>query len=247
MGWYIAPFATGAMLVRVLINSETALVWVVGSSLLMGMMLEQQNLITVYFIISGLVAAASLAHIEERIQLMRAGLQTGLINAAVALLIELVLLNLNNANPVLSASEQPLWDVGMAMMGGIGSAFFALGLLPIFEALGFVTDYKMLELGNPNHPLLRQLMTKAPGTYHHSMTMAYLSEAAAERIGANALQTRIACYYHDIGKSMHPNFFIENQRGNHNPHDRLTPMQSARIIKTHVTDGLALAEQFDLP
>ena len=122
----------------------------------------------------------------------------------------------------------------------------ALGLVPLFEAFGFVTDFKMLELANLNHPLLRQLFLRAPGTYHHSMTMAQLSEAAAEAIGANALHTRVACYYHDVGKSLQPHFFIENQRGI-NPHDSLRPHQSARVIITHVTDGIALGEQYDLP
>jgi cyclic-di-AMP phosphodiesterase PgpH len=245
--WYATPFACGAMLVRILVNSETAMIWLLGTSALMGLMMEQQALLTVYFIISGVVAAAGMAHTRERVHLLRAGLQTGLINAAVALLIKLAQLYMGNANPLLASSEQPLWDVGFALAGGVGSAVLALGLVPIFELFGFVTDYKMLELANLNHPLLRQLMLKAPGTYHHSMTMALLSEAAAESIGANALQTRIACYYHDIGKSLQPQFFIENQRGGFNPHDRLQPHQSSRIIVTHVIDGAALGEQYNLP
>ena len=151
------------------------------------------------------------------------------------------------SNLVIDSSKQPLWDVGMAFGGGILSSFLVLGLIPIFELFNFVTDFKMLELANLNHPLLRQLMLNAPGTYHHSMTMALLSEAAAEKIGANGLQTRIACYYHDVGKSLQPHYFIENQRNNYNPHDRLTPKQSARIIKTHVIDGVALGEQYNLP
>ena len=105
----------------------------------------------------------------------------------------------------------------------------------------------MLELANLNHPLLRQLMLRAPGTYSHSMTMALLSEAAAEAIGANALQVRICCYYHDIGKTLQPQYFIENQRGDLNPHDRLNPHQSARIIKDHVLEGAALGQRFKLP
>ncbi len=245
--WYATPFAAGAILVRILINSETVLVWVVGTAVLMGLMMEQQALMIVYFVVSGVVAAAGIAHTRERVHMLRAGLQTGFINAAVVLLIKLTQVYLTNANPALALSEQPLWDVGMAVIGGVGASFLALGLVPLFELFGFVTDFVMLELANLNHPLLRQLMLKAPGTYHHSMTMALLSEAAAESIGANALQTRIACYYHDIGKSLQPQFFIENQRGGFNPHDRLEPHQSARIIKTHVVDGAALGQQYKLP
>jgi hypothetical protein len=140
-----------------------------------------------------------------------------------------------------------VWDVGFALLGGILSAFLVLGLVPIFELFGFVTDFKLLELANLNHPLLRQLMLRAPGTYHHSMTVASLSEAAAESIGAHALRTRVACYFHDIGKALQPQYFIENQRGGPNPHDRLKPHQSARVIINHVVDGAAIAEQHKLP
>jgi cyclic-di-AMP phosphodiesterase PgpH len=245
--WYMVPFAGCAMLVRILVNSETALVWLLAASALMGVMMDQQVLFTLYFAVSGVTAAGALAHIRERVGVLRAGLLTGLVNAAAALLLNLVQVHLGEVATIVEVTTQPLWDVAFAFAGGVLSGILVLGLVPVFELFGFVTDYKLLELANLNHPLLRQLMLRAPGTYHHSVTVAQLCEAAAERIGANALQTRVACYFHDIGKAVNPRFFIENQRGGPNPHDRLPPRTSARIIINHVEDGEAIARQYSLP
>ena len=240
--WYAAPVAAGSMIIRILMNSETALVWVICTSLFLGIAMDQSVFFVLFFMVSGVIASASLTHTKDRLNILRAGFQTGLINAALALMIEVSMSQLAGG----VGYQQPLWEIFAALAGGIISAFLALGAIPLFEATGFVTDYKMLELANLNHPLLRQLFLRAPGTYHHSMTMAQLSEAAAESIGANALQAKVACYYHDIGKSLQPQFFIENQRGT-NPHDALEPHQSARVIMTHVVDGYALGEQHGLP
>ena len=242
--WYATPLAGGAMVLRILTNSETTLVWTLAVALFLAFGMDQDVFFAGFFVVSGVTAASSLAHTRDRINLLRAGLQTGLIGAAVALLIEFYRIQTNTMG--LMETSQPLWDVLFCILGGVGSSFLALGLLPLFEGIGFVTDYKMLELASLNHPLLRQLSIQAPGTYHHSMNMAQLSEAAAEAIGANALHAKIACYYHDIGKSLQPQFFIENQRGS-NPHDNLEPHQSARVIKTHVIDGIAMAKQHGLP
>jgi putative nucleotidyltransferase with HDIG domain len=109
------------------------------------------------------------------------------------------------------------------------------------------TDLTLLELSDPSRPLLRRLSLEAPGTYAHSVAMANLVEAACNRIGANGLLGRVGCYYHDVGKVKNPMYFVENQIPGNNPHDRLKPLQSAQIIKAHVTDGLALAAEADLP
>lgn len=245
--WYMVPFAGCAMLVRILIGSESALVWVLGTAALLGIMMDQQVLFALYFVISGVTAAGALAQMRERAGVLRAGVLAGLVNAAAALLLTLVQANLGSLATMADLSSQPLWDVAFAFLGGVLSGVLVLGVVPIFESFGFVTDYKLLELANLNHPLLRQLMLRAPGTYHHSVTVAQLCEAAAERIGANALQTRVACYFHDIGKAVNPKFFIENQRGGPNPHDRLPPRTSAKVIVNHVRDGEAIARQHNLP
>ncbi|MEC8423746.1 MAG: HDIG domain-containing metalloprotein, partial [Myxococcota bacterium] len=245
--WYLVPFAGFAMLARILVNSETAIVWILAASALLGVLMNQEVLYAVFYAVSGVTAAGALAHIRERVGVLRAGLLTGLVNAAAALLLNLVAVHLGDTPALAEAASQPLWDVSFAFLGGVLSGIVVLGLVPIFELFGFVSDYRLLELANLNHPLLRQLMLRAPGTYHHSVTVAQLCEAAAERIGANALQTRVACYFHDIGKAVNPKYFIENQRGGPNPHDRLPARTSARVIVNHVEDGEAIARQYNLP
>ena len=121
-------------------------------------------------------------------------------------------------------------------------------MLPLAETLTrSTTDLRLLELSDPNRPLLRRLATEAPGTYAHSVAMANLCEAACNAIGANGLLARVGCYYHDVGKLKHPQFFVENLGRGKNPHDQLTAQQSGAIIRRHVPDGLALAQEHGLP
>jgi putative nucleotidyltransferase with HDIG domain len=147
----------------------------------------------------------------------------------------------------LAATIRPVWSIAAALVGGIASAFLVLGLLPLFESVGFVTDFRLMELANLNHPLLRQLMLRAPGSYHHSVLVGTLAEAACEAIGANALQAKVSAYFHDIGKSIKPLYFIENQRGQVNRHLSLDPTRSAQVIISHVTDGGRMAREHNLP
>jgi cyclic-di-AMP phosphodiesterase PgpH len=133
----------------------------------------------------------------------------------------------------------------------LGAAFVlpmvVMALTPIIEtAFGYASDIKLLELANLNHPALKELVLQAPGTYHHSIIMGSLVESAAEAIGANTLLARSCAYYHDIGKGRNPAFFGENQKGE-NPHDTLAPTMSAVIIKRHVTEGIEMARQYNLP
>ncbi|MCK6503599.1 HDIG domain-containing protein [Myxococcota bacterium] len=245
--WYMAPIAGGAMVVRILVNAETALLFCLAIASAAGMMMDQQVLLSAFYALSALVGAAAAVQSTERVGILRAGLLTGLVNAGAALLINLVQVHLGHAPSAVSAATQPLWDVAFAFLGGLASGGMVLVLVPAFELLGFVTDYKLIELANLNHPLLRQLMLRAPGTYHHSVIMGSLCEQAAEAIGANPLLVRVSCYFHDIGKALQPQYFIENQRGGPNPHDRLLPRQSARALLAHVVDGQAMAAQYKLP
>jgi cyclic-di-AMP phosphodiesterase PgpH len=243
--WYLAPIAGGAMLARILMNSETALVFTVVVSALAGVMMGDHVLYALYFVVAGVTASGSMAHTRERVNVLRAGLQTALISAATAMLLGLVHAGLTAGAE--APRTQALWDMGAAFTGGLASAILVLGLVPLFEVFGFTTDYKLLELANLNHPLLRNLMLRAPGTYHHSVIVGSLSEAAAEAIRCNALLARVCCYFHDIGKAVQPQYYIENQRDAPNRHDRLLPKQSARMIISHVLDGAAIAEQYKLP
>jgi putative nucleotidyltransferase with HDIG domain len=134
------------------------------------------------------------------------------------------------------------------MVGGVISGGLTLGglflLAPLFD---LATTFRLVELSHPNHPLLQRLLREAPATFHHTMMVASLAEQAAERIGANALLTRAGTYYHDVGKLARPYFFVENQRGLSNPHDRLDPQTSVDIVVGHVRDGIKLARQYGLP
>jgi putative nucleotidyltransferase with HDIG domain len=139
------------------------------------------------------------------------------------------------------------FDAGRALAWGALAGFLVSGLLPLVErCFNIVTDVSLLELGDGSHPLLQELVRRAPGTYTHSMTVATLAEPAAEAIGANPLLVRVGSYFHDIGKMLKPQYFIENQTGE-NRHDALEPALSTLIIIGHVKDGVALAEQYKLP
>ncbi len=140
-----------------------------------------------------------------------------------------------------------LFDAGRHLLWGCLAGFLLTGSLPVVErCFGIITDITLLELADSSHPLLQELIRRAPGTYTHSMTIATLAEAAAEAIGANPLLTRVGSYFHDVGKMLKPHYFIENQTGE-NRHDDLEPALSTLIIIGHVKDGAALARQYNLP
>jgi putative nucleotidyltransferase with HDIG domain len=134
------------------------------------------------------------------------------------------------------------------MLNGVIVAIVTNGVLPYVENIfGITSPVKLLELSNPNHPLLKKLLLEAPGTYHHSVIVGNLAEAAADKIGADSLLARVGAYYHDIGKTKRAYFFTENQIGSENPHDNLSPNLSTLIITSHVKDGVELAQEYKLP
>ncbi|HYW08175.1 MAG TPA: HDIG domain-containing protein, partial [Longimicrobium sp.] len=137
-----------------------------------------------------------------------------------------------------------MWGV----VNAVGSSLLAIGFLPVAEWFTRVTtNQTLMELADPKHPLLRRLSMEAPGTYAHTISVANLAEAVCAAIGANALLARVGVYYHDIGKITKPHYFIENQPRGRNPHDRLKPSMSAAIVRSHVAEGLRLAEEYRLP
>jgi len=134
------------------------------------------------------------------------------------------------------------------MLNGFLSPVLTIGLLPVFESIfGITTNITLLELSDLNHPLLRDLAIKAPGTYNHSIIVGSLAEAAAEAIGANSLLARVGSYYHDIGKMEKPEYFVENQLKGKNPHDKLSPSMSSLILASHIKEGCELADRYKLP
>ena len=243
--WFLVPVSGAALLVRILINSETSLIFAVVAGVLCGLMMEQQVVFAVFFIVSSVVATGAIGKDRERSSILRAGLFTGLLNVALVLMIDLILAYMGDAGAV--APLQPVWDGVFAFVGGLLAVFLVLGLVPAFEQFGFVTDLQLLEMGNLDHPLLRNLMLRAPGTYHHSVIVGTLAEAAAEAVGCNALLCRVCSYFHDIGKAIKPQYFTENQRDMPNVHDRLPPKMSAQLIIDHVREGGAIARRHKLP
>jgi len=153
------------------------------------------------------------------------------------------LADLVDGTPYQVAAVSGLWGA----LGAATATILALILLPfIRDGLGLAEDIRLLEAASPAHPLMKELITRAPGTYTHSVATANLAESAAERIGADTLLTRVGAYYHDVGKIRRPVYFFENQRPGFNPHDECRPQLSAMIITAHVNDGLELAREYHL-
>lgn len=244
---YIFPAAMGAMLIKILINERLALFQMVVLSIT-GTIIFNEGItgtlnVTVgfYILTSGLAAILFLQKQNQRSKILQAGLFVSVVNLII--IISMIFIR----NSQYSGLEYGFYLVA-AFLSGITSAVLTIGLLPFFEAgFGILSTLRMIELSNPNHPLLRKILTEAPGTYHHSVMVANLSEAACEAIGANGLLARVGCYYHDIGKTKRPQFFIENQINMDNPHDKLPALTSKNIIIAHATDGADMLRKHRMP
>jgi hypothetical protein len=233
---YLFPFAAGAMIVRILINSEVALVYCAILAPLLGIMFNNNMFIVIYALLGSIVGAHGMRQCTDRSTIYIAGLKTSIVNLALALAFQTF------SNTLFSM--QTVYVAIFALVSGVLSAMFVSGFTPIIETLfDYTTDIKLLELANLNSPLLRELMVRAPGTYHHSVVVGNLVEAAAESINANPLLARVAAYYHDIGKASKPLYFIENQGGEDNRHNRLTSSMSALILISHIKEGVELARE----
>src|SRR5690606_29638113 len=241
-GRYAMPLAAGAMLVAILIDARVAIFTTVLLATLVGLMADADLQLFLVTLSSALVGIFSVTRVGQRSDLMRAGLYVGLTGVGVLFLWTLLV----TGAPLYDVD---LWtDVVWALVGGFLSAVLTIGTLPFLEtAFGILTPVRLLELANPNQPLLRRLLLEAPGTYHHSIMVANLCEAAAEEVGADSLLARVGAYYHDVGKMKRPYFFIENQFGGVNPHEKIAPNLSALIITSHVRDGVELAREYGLP
>lgn len=243
--YYLMPVAAIGILVRLVRNSEEALLSVVAMSLLLGLAPDMEISYVGYYLVGGVVAAAASNRADSRSAIGRAGLWTGLAQAFLVIAFELI-----RSTQITTALEWQALSVAVlcGLLGGLLSAALALVLAPIAEsAFGYLTDIKLLELGSLNHPLLRELIVRAPGTYHHSHLVGTLAEAGCQAIGANGLFARVASYFHDIGKMTKSDYFIENQPRGVNRHESLTPSMSALIIQNHVKDGMELAKKHKLP
>jgi putative nucleotidyltransferase with HDIG domain len=191
--------------------------------------------IFIYFLINSTMAAYWIRDCRERKVFIKAGVKIGLLNIVLATAIDFYMSEFS--------SSRLLWDWAFAFLGGIGAGIVTAGIVPLIEMVfDYTTDITLLEMANLDRPILRRLMIEAPGTYHHSVVIGTLVEAAASEIGANPLLARVCGYYHDIGKIKKPLYFIENQRGK-NKHDKLAPSMSSLILIAHVKDGVEIAKK----
>lgn len=245
--FFIVPVATGVLLVKQLINERLAIVLTALYAILGGIIFNGQipgtlNIeAVVYFFFSQFAAIVCLMNVKDRLSIVRSGIGMSIANIITILLFVF-----------LSFEKYSLADLLLLSGYGLASAFLSavltIGLLPFFETgLGILSDIKLLQLSSPNQPLLKKILTEAPGTYHHSIMVANLSETACDAIGANGLLARVAAYYHDIGKTVRPHYFIENQLSIKNPHDVISPEQSAEIIIRHPYDGAELLKKHRMP
>ena len=240
--WSLAiPFAVATLLVALLLmDGQLALTAGIITALFAGLVSPNGVLIACYAMVSSSAAIYGIGRYSERQSVTLAGLFVAAVNSAAAL-------------AVILAAQEPLtlgtilMAIGCGVLGGLFTTIFTAGTLPVSESVfGILTDVKLLELSNADLPVLGQLALRAPGTNQHSHAVGQLTEEACRSIGANALLARIGALYHDIGKLAAPDMFVENQTGT-NPHDRLRPSSSAKIITSHVTYGLKLAKEIGLP
>lgn len=233
---YVVPAATGSMLVCIFLGFNIALPFGLVASVCSALLTAKGFEFFLYFFIHFAMGAYWVKDCRERKHFITAGAKLGLLNLLMALVITIYQPGFN----ILSL----LWSCGMAFIGGMVCGIITVGVAPLIEMLfGYTTDITLLELANLDRPILRRLMLEAPGTYHHSVVVGSLVEAAAAEIGANPLLAKVSGYYHDIGKVKKPLYFIENQKGGPNRHDKLAPSMSSLILIAHIKDGVEIARQ----
>ncbi len=245
MAGILIPVAWATMSVAILIDADVALLVSVVLAVFVTILVDptlstaiglQMGLVALF---GGVVGVYSVSHLSQRSDLARAGL---FVSAANALMVSSIALT--------TGASLAVWIVGLILgiVNGLASSFLTVGALHWFESGFHITSsVRLLELSNPNRPLLKRLLMEAPGTYHHSILVGNLAEAAAEAVQADATLVRVAALYHDIGKLKRPYFFIENQFTQDNPHDKIAPTLSALIIISHIKDGLEFAKENKLP
>jgi len=236
---FVIPLACVPMLMAILINDEVSIALNILNCILISVAVNFNFEITILAVLNAIAGVMLLKKMQQRNDILYSSIYIAMINLMIYLSMGFLLSN--NIIDILKKA-------GMVYLASLIAGVLTIGFLPFFESFfDIVTTVKLLELSNPNHPLLKRLLLEAPGSYHHSVLVANLSEVAAEVVGANPVLARVASYYHDIGKIKRPYFFKENQLGNDNPHDKITPNLSTLIIISHVKDGLELAKEFKIP
>lgn len=236
---FLIPFACAPMLLTLLINYKISIVISILNVIVISIATSFDSQIIMIGVVSSVLGATLLRKMQQRNDMLYSTIYISVVGAIIT--VSTGILISSNLREVLTKSA-------MTFVAGVLAGIFALGILPFLEGtFNEVTTLKLLELSNPNHPLLKKLLMEAPGTYHHSMLVANLAEMASEEVGANSVVVRIGSYYHDVGKTERPYFFGENQMGGENPHTHMKPNLSAKIIISHVKDGIELAKKYNLP
>lgn len=237
---FVSPLAAGALLTTIFINSRVGMLVGVVLAVFAAVMADYSLRIMVVALIACMTGVYMISPFTTGYYgLARTGLWVGLTNFAVI-----------GATGLIEQTDglALLQQGGMGMVGGVASAVLTIGLLPYLEStFNVTTSLKLLDMAKPNHPLLKRLLLEAPGTYHHSLMVGNLAESAADAIGADPLLVRVGSYYHDVGKIKRPYFFVENQIGMDNPHDKIAPTLSTLIVISHVKDGLDLCREYKIP
>lgn len=240
---YLYPLAAMSMLVTVLIDLRIAVVLIIAFSLTVNFLSNNNILMVSYATLGALSGALILGRAERLSSFLWAGLGVALTNFLTYVAFRNTVIDLSTTG---LSYNSPLY-FSIILNGGLSASVALIGYFVLGNLFNLTTSLQLSELSRPAHPLLRQLLLKAPGTYHHTIIVSNLAERAAAAIGVDALLARVGAYYHDIGKTVRPYFFTENIMEGTSPHDKLDPKTSAQIIISHVTDGLDLAQKYRLP
>jgi putative nucleotidyltransferase with HDIG domain len=236
---YVMPVAVLPIIITILFDAEIGLLATMILSLLLGVMNRFDYTVVLMTMVIGTAACLTSRQVRKRSHFYRIMFTVTLAYAGLIFLVETMKLVPNT---------EVMMQIVYGSLVGLVSCLLTIGILPFFESLfSITTDITLLELSDLNHPLLKRLALEAPGTYHHSISVGNLSEAAAKSIGANSLLARVGTYYHDIGKIEIPEYFVENQLGVHSKHEQLAPSMSALILAAHVKRGRLLGEEADIP
>jgi len=247
VGWplYLTPVAMISVVVCIAYDQRLAMMFTAVVAFAAGVLAGNSFEAMFVFAAGGFAAAAQSVVLRDRVRLVKAGLYAGFFQFIAALGFGLLA---GGGLPLLFWRSPLFSDSLFAFLSGPFVGLISSGALPLVETVfGVTTEIRLLEWSDLDQPLMRRLVLEAPGTYHHSLIVGNLAEAAAEAIGANALVTRVGAYYHDIGKLYKPEYFVENFRSEGNVHDDLTPAMSTLIITAHTRDGVELAKQYRLP
>ncbi len=236
---YGIPLAASAMTVCLFMGMEIAIPFALVMSISTAIIFQNRFEVFIYFLLSATMGAFWMKNCRERKVFIQAGVKLGLLNVVLATAVDTYTGEMGGF--------KICWDWAFAFMGGVTAGILTAGIVPLLEmAFGYATDITLLELANLERPILRRLMLEAPGTYHHSVVVGSMVEAAATEIGANPVLAKVCGYYHDIGKIKKPLYFIENQTDGKNRHDKLAPSMSSLILISHVKDGVEIARQHKL-